>query len=133
MCYVLAKHLLVLCLNPETLCGIWRQWANYAGREISRQQSMCAMARVLLTASCQIYSENQEQNAKCKALKNLQFGQKRSTWKAGDKEAVVAGEIKGTGKKPSALHWKNMKDAWRISRELATSYPSQALRYKTMN
>jgi hypothetical protein len=49
---------------------------------------------LFLVALNQVYSETQKQKAEQKDFKNLQFSQKRSTFKIGAKEDVVTKEIR---------------------------------------
>jgi hypothetical protein len=55
-----------------------------------------AVAWLFLAAFSQVYSENQEQKAEQKDLKNLQFDQK-SLCKVGIKEVIVSAEITISG------------------------------------
>jgi hypothetical protein len=55
------------------------------------------------------------------SLKNLQFAQKRSTSKVGDKESMVE-DIRAIKEKPSSLDWDSRKDGLRASWELTTPH-----------
>jgi hypothetical protein len=65
------------------------------------------------------------QNEEQKDLKNVQFGQKRNTFKVLGKESVVVKEIIVIKNKSSILHWIHWKDALRASQELTRPHPLQ--------
>jgi hypothetical protein len=100
-------------------------------KEISRQYRTQAMA--LSCFNSDIYSENQDQKAQQKELKNVQSSQKRSEFKIVNKESVVGEEIKAIKMKPSTLSWDNRKDTLRVSQELARPHPLLAPGYKIKN
>lgn len=54
---------------------------------------------------------------KQKHLKNLKFSQKRSAYKYGARNGMVAIEISKTRKYPNALHWQDTIDILGISLE----------------
>jgi hypothetical protein len=104
VCSILVKDLLIFCLCPETL---WEAEFNGNGliklvEEISRQASIYSVTWLLLAAFRQVYSENWEQKAEQKDLKNSQFVQE-SQCKDGGKECMISEEISTIEKKPTTF------------------------------
>ena len=78
----------------------------------------------MLAAFNHIYCDNQEQKAKQKDLKNLQFDQKTEN-KTGVKENVVIKVIIATKEMINALIRDYRRNGLRNVQELARTYPSQ--------
>jgi hypothetical protein len=71
------------------------------------------------------------QKAEQKNLKNVQFGQKRSVFKAGDERGMLVKDIRVTKKK--ITYQDNRKDTLRASQELARPHPWQVKGYERVN
>jgi hypothetical protein len=113
--YILAKNFSTFCPCPETLNEdeFKSNGLITLTKEISRQPSIQAATWILLAASSQVYSENQEQNAS--RIEKHSVGQKRSKLKVVDKEGVTVKEISAIKKEPRTLYWDNRKDSLRAS------------------
>jgi hypothetical protein len=63
----------------------------------------------------------------------LNFSQKRSVYKVGAKEDVVAENIYSTKMKPCVLHQDNREDAFGASQDFSRSHSSHAQEFKGVN